>query len=339
MEDPVNKTNGFARIEFWAITSIFAFILFFFITDGIDGTSAFESSPYKRYFDETNVPFSFYRHYFIPQLIRYISLFLAFLYLNFIVIPKLLNKEHLLRNIAAVVLVVTVTGVIFGITDTYLRGYLYGSSRGRDAIDQMMFRDSFGYILILLFVLGVYTAIKYAGLYLLAMAEAIQSKYRFIRREGIAGIVVWMIALLLLIIGQAESEMIIGWMLTIPSGILLYLYAFYRLIPRSLNKKHPFISYVLKSIVVLIIAFAVTFLILTFFIDEDPAAGFSLFNCIFQLFITVPLTWALFKRHIKGNEEMFVLKKELGHSNANLDFLRSQINPHSGECRTNERGN
>jgi LytS/YehU family sensor histidine kinase len=31
---------------------------------------------------------------------------------------------------------------------------------------------------------------------------------------------------------------------------------------------------------------------------------------------------------MQGREELFVLKQELGHSNANLDFLRTQINPH-----------
>ena len=31
---------------------------------------------------------------------------------------------------------------------------------------------------------------------------------------------------------------------------------------------------------------------------------------------------------MKGDEQMNVLKKELGRSNANFDFLRSQINPH-----------
>jgi LytS/YehU family sensor histidine kinase len=46
------------------------------------------------------------------------------------------------------------------------------------------------------------------------------------------------------------------------------------------------------------------------------------------LFITAPFSWVLFKRHLKGNEELYALKTELGQSHANLDFLRSQINPH-----------
>jgi LytS/YehU family sensor histidine kinase len=46
------------------------------------------------------------------------------------------------------------------------------------------------------------------------------------------------------------------------------------------------------------------------------------------MFITVPVTWVLYKRHLKGNEEVFVLTKELKQSAANIDFLRSQINPH-----------
>src|SRR5690606_18403954 len=51
-------------------------------------------------------------------------------------------------------------------------------------------------------------------------------------------------------------------------------------------------------------------------------------NSVFQFLITGPIVWLIYKRQMKGKEEMFVLKKELGTTSANLDFLRSQINPH-----------
>ncbi|WP_245842861.1 sensor histidine kinase [Pontibacter ummariensis] len=62
--------------------------------------------------------------------------------------------------------------------------------------------------------------------------------------------------------------------------------------------------------------------------NEEVAFGVSMFNVFFQLLFTVPLSWVLYRQHLKGHEELYVLKKELGKSNANLDFLRSQINPH-----------
>jgi LytS/YehU family sensor histidine kinase len=62
--------------------------------------------------------------------------------------------------------------------------------------------------------------------------------------------------------------------------------------------------------------------------DMAPLAAIWMFNSVLQMFITVPVTWLLYKRFMKGNEELNVLKKELGQSTANFDFLRSQINPH-----------
>ena len=62
--------------------------------------------------------------------------------------------------------------------------------------------------------------------------------------------------------------------------------------------------------------------------DDEAGFNFSLFNAFFQLLVTAPLSWVLFKYQLRGNEEIYVLKKALGKSNASLDFLRSQINPH-----------
>ncbi len=122
MKELFKKPTIFTRIEFWAITTIFAFVLFFFITD-----SDYESIPYKRYFEEVNIPFRFYENYFIPQLIRHLTLYFALVILNFIIIPKLLKKQALLRNVALLVLVFIALVVIFGITGTYLSGYRYAS--------------------------------------------------------------------------------------------------------------------------------------------------------------------------------------------------------------------
>jgi LytS/YehU family sensor histidine kinase len=72
----------------------------------------------------------------------------------------------------------------------------------------------------------------------------------------------------------------------------------------------------------------VTVLLMVFTHNEDPAFIRSFFNSLIQLCITAPLSWVLYKRQMKGAEELHVLRKELRKSNANFDFLRSQINPH-----------
>jgi hypothetical protein len=323
MKELFKKPTVFTRIEFWAITTIFAFVIFF-ITD-----SDYESFPYKRYFEEVNVPFRFYENYFIPQLIRHLALYFALVILNFIIIPKLLKKQALLRNVGLFVLVFIALVLMFGITGTYLRGYLYASHSGNET-DRLIFQDGFGDALQLVFILAIYTAIKYAGIYLLAISETIELKYRFIRREAIVATVIWLVGLLFLRFALADKELFIGWLIVVPSAILLYLASFHRLIPRSLaHNNYQFFFYVLKSAAILFMAFfAIYLLFIIINGDDDAGAGYSAFNSFFQLFITVPITWVVYKRVQKGNEELTVLKKELKQSAANIDFLRSQINPH-----------
>lgn len=54
----------------------------------------------------------------------------------------------------------------------------------------------------------------------------------------------------------------------------------------------------------------------------------NLFNLGFQLLVTAPFSWYIYRQRLADNYELDSLKTALGNSSANLDFLRSQINPH-----------
>ena len=123
MKELVSKSAVFVRIEFWAFSTLFVFLLFGYLTNGLDGSSAMNQTPYKLYFDRAHVPFYFYYHYFIPQLIRNILLFGSFLYLNFTLIPKLLIRQSFSRNMLLLIGIFLFAGLVFGITDTYLKAY------------------------------------------------------------------------------------------------------------------------------------------------------------------------------------------------------------------------
>jgi two-component system LytT family sensor kinase len=329
MIDFLKRQANFAKIEFWAFTTLFAFVLFFFITDGLDSRSAIENAPFRSYFEKANIPYSYYNNYFIPQFIRNIVLFLGFSSLNFIVVPKIIKREALWQNILLFFLIFLISGVVFGITNTYLKAFLYTNS-SREEMDRAIFQDGFEYTFSLLVVLLIYTAIKYSGLFLLAKSELIQSKFRLLSRETIVALFIWIVILMLLVIGDAESEFLLGWAILIPNGIVLYSYSFHKMIPRLFaTKRRPIISYLIRCVIIIAATFVAVFIMLLIFIDnEDIVFDFSFFNMVFQLFVTVPVTWLLYKRHISGNEEVTVLKKELKQSTANIDFLRSQINPH-----------
>jgi len=325
MKDLVIKPENVKNIEFWAATTIFVFAVFFHISGATNNGSA----PNKAYFDEANVAFYYYQNYFVPQLIKLIFLYLAFLLLNFRVVPDLIKKENLYLNIFLIILVFLVLGLVYGITDTYYKNYLFRRFSTEDDTYQFIFQQSFIYAFWLIFLFGFYSLIKYAGIFLLTNSSAIQSKYRIITRDGLIAFVFWMVSMFILILAEAEGELIIGWGIIGPSGILFYLYSFYSLIPISIKKKKAFLAYIFRSILVLIVS-ALPIFLLGFLLshDDETAFGLCLFNAFMQLLLTMPLSWALYKRQLKGKEELHTLKTELGHTNANFDFLRSQINPH-----------
>ncbi|MFD2999314.1 sensor histidine kinase [Pontibacter toksunensis] len=309
------------KIEFWAATTIFVFAVFFLSTD--------LHSPTEYYFEQARIPFNYYEDYFFPQLIKYILLYGAFLLFNFKVLPTLIQKRLLFLNFFSIVLTFVTIGVIFGIADTYEKNYLFNRYNNEQETYNLIFRNSFRYSLWLILMFGFYSVTKYFGLYLLSNSEAIQSKYRILTRDGLAAFVLWMVSMFLLMIMGADGEVIVGWGILIPCAILLYCYSFYALIPKALTRKNPFRAYLLSCIIVVVPSMVPVWLVGLFLTQqEETALAIGFMNVPFQLLLTVPLSWVLFKRQMQGNEELFVLKKELGRSAANLDFLRSQINPH-----------
>jgi two-component system LytT family sensor kinase len=329
MNESSNKIENFKRVEFWGTITLFVFVIFFFISDSVRGDNGRLNPGNKWLFRDAKVEFDYFYNFFFPQLVRYITLFSGFIYLNFIVVPQIFRRQHIYQNIFIIALILTVATIVFGITGTYIRAYLLLEYPIREDAYNRIFLDAFLYTCWLLILLAFYSLLKYASVYLLINADKIQARYRFVTRGGLTAFIIWAIIIFILAVGAAEAPFLVITAIAIPVGILLYWYSFHTLIPGSLTNKRPFLLYFAKAIGVLTVAsLAITFLLLIVVHNEDFAFSLGGINFLIQTFVTIPLTWVLFKRHLKGNEELYALKQELGQSNASLDFLRSQINPH-----------
>lgn len=145
--------------------------------------------------------------------------------------------------------------------------------------------------------------------------------------------------------------------LVVPIAILMYLYSVYYLVPRLAHKKWQRTNYFFT-----IFLFAViTSLLLSGLFGLVLSPGYTYYsalsvptfssisvkqlystareneflltvafgNFFTQTLLVVPLSWRIYKgRNSKKLEEIQTLKTELGKSDANLNFLKSQINPH-----------
>jgi len=322
-----SRQANLIKLEFWGFVTLFVFGVIFFIWNRFSNNGP-SDVPFKAGFDKIGMPFNYYKNYVIPVFIEFfIFTFGVFGIINFYIVPRLARKEQLVKNIFLLVLAFLILGLADAITDTYTHAYWYVKGSGLDTT-QLVLRSFLSPLRAFVF-FGVYTLLKYTALYFITNSKAIESRYRFVQRDGINAFVVWLISMFVLIIIEADREIILGWGIVAPVGILLYSYSFYSLIPKLQGKSKGFLRYFLRvALLQLIFLFPVFLLAVLSSGSEETASGIAAFNFAFQLLVTAPLSWLLYKRYLRSNEEIQVLQTELGRSHANLDFLRSQINPH-----------
>lgn len=229
------------------------------------------------------------------------SFYFSFLLLNFIVFPGIRRRDSVWLNSLIIAVIIVISFLLFpNLENNFLLHFLAG-----------------------------YFTIKYGLMFLWKKFKS----YKEAKGSFSSGMLVTSIFYLLLIFfmiaGNAERAAIIAIGILIPLGILLYIYSYLSLIPNSFKKKRPFLAYLGKVILFILAAILpLSLLGLTLLMDDESPFLLNVFHAFLQLFITVPLAWFTWKRHRKGKEEVKTLKKELGHSTAQFDFLRSQINPH-----------
>src|SRR5690606_37402845 len=121
--------------------------------------------PFKPFFEQAGIQFNYYKHYFIPQLLRDIVLFLAFISLNFVIIPRLIRRDQLFLNIISLILVFFFTATILALTDVNMRAYLYVDNETNAISLQRASQQGLQEAFKMFIVMVIYTIIKYSSLY------------------------------------------------------------------------------------------------------------------------------------------------------------------------------
>ena len=327
MKNFLKNPSDINRIEYWAATTMFVFSIFFLVSSSVNITE-WRYDP--RTFQEAEQHYSYFNNYFLPALARYITFYGSYLLLSFIVVPPLTRKENITLNIILMVIIFYLISVVLAITDTWLRGYLF-STYSEGELYSKLFQESAIFSFWLLMMFALYNIIKYLAVYLLENSELIQAKYRVITRDGIYAFIVWMIGLFLLLMSKTDSDIVLVFASCPLAGIFLYCYSMYFLLPGSQRMAKPFRTYLRNFFWVAVLSslpiFAVL-LILASEHDKEISIVTALFNIGFQLLFTAPLSWYVYKHRITVDYEIKGLQTALGRSTADLNFLRSQINPH-----------
>lgn len=172
------------------------------------------------------------------------------------------------------------------------------------------------------------TSTRYRHLFT-AAADGPPSAAPVVVRDLLLGLALWFVGLLFLVTVDAPNELRAYGGTLLAVAVLFHALACHTLIPSSIGHRQPFGNYWLKAFLVLVAAVvpvALVMLIITS--DSQAAIGFSVFQVFFNLLVTAPLAWLIYRRRWRRYQALAGLQQELGHSTASLDLLRSQINPH-----------
>jgi hypothetical protein len=323
------RENDYNKIEFWGVTVIYILSIFLLISNAVNANPEWSSA--AQAFQEKNYSFSYMQNYFFPKAIVYTVLYLAYIFLTLYIVPKIRAREGVTQNIVLGVLVFAGLGLVMGIADTWSKSYAMDEFDNLDAFYNDIFKSRMIYAVWMLFLFAIYNVIKHFGLYLLSNEHALQEQYKGLTREVILAFILWMVSFFLMLVAGADQAVITGFSIIIPFGIGLYWYSTHQLIPLAMKQysRRKFLGYTWKIIQILTVAtLPLSLVLMPIFGHADPIAALLLVNAAFQLFVTAPVAWFMFRFRSGQHAELAYLRQALGTSTANLDLLRSQINPH-----------
>lgn len=258
---------------------------------------------------------------FIPILFNYLIIYICYLFLCFHVGPELNKKEDRAARSIAFVFLLIAAGIIIGIINIYW---------------------------------AILLALKL--LFILFTCKRENKENTFYIEAGFLTSA-WILTITAVFLSSFHNLAKVYFLIVMPVLILLYLYSIYHLIPKLYHRKRKLTSYFFRMVfttIIICLALSATFALIispgtlqqSFNVqssfssisirmlfamgqEEEFIATVVLGTFLTQILIIIPTSWNVYKnRNAIKMEEIQSLKTELGKSDANLNFLKSQINPH-----------
>ncbi|HLX92504.1 MAG TPA: histidine kinase [Puia sp.] len=342
--------------EIVLVSAISALIL----ADYLWGIHTTDISIMAKPFADNNVPFSLYRNLLIPQIGSGLLIYLSYLWIVLYTVPRLLFSrkaeggtmklsgsmskgiivmggmaKKMIRDYAwvfiQIIVIILVDGTAFNIASYYIRQWQLdypGFSiffNKNEARSQMNIFALYFLVTVLLAVFALYLIVREFIIHRIERSGDKRPLYTIICNQVTLFVVAFVLAISLISYFNLVQgkHLFLTCFSTVLPVFLLYMSNTYWLFPEKKEKSffHSPLRLLLSSLLC-----SLPFLI--FLADKAQDFGLFFYYWLFQLFIVTPLTWILFQKRRDEILALTAAQKKAARSSADLQLLRSQINPH-----------
>jgi len=320
------KTKNINQLEFWISTTLYVLALI-----GICSSTIYSDGNSYR-FEESHIEYNVMANYFIPELFKITILYISFLLFNFCFMPQLAKKNNIALNLILTVLVTAFSVVAWMIYNTYAQAYRLLEYNNIDNAYGIFFGEAFTYIFFLYLLFNAYAYFNERGIELFNKVHFLKRYNDNIISEIFVSTKVWLITLMIftaVLSVKIDYDLLMVWVIVPPVNIIVAFCAIYYIIPNLRKDFKGFGRYFWGNAGITILISCLLTLALIGFMRNGPAVPVTLIlNAICLICVTTPSAWYIYKHKFEKLSEIQMLKTELGKSDANLNFLKSQINPH-----------
>lgn len=312
------------------VTSLFSVAILIFTWQALSPYMSVDMYESKNRFKANSIRFDVYKHYFLPYFFKYATVFAYFMLLNFRWVPRLLDKAGIQNTLMAMIGCLLVLWAVHIAADGYIKAYVWVQMEHTGKAFAHLWQHNLIYTLWLAFAFATYTLVKYGGLLLLQQAALQEGKVPLLLQ--FAQLQLWLLiglSGLLMLFFAGQSSYFLVWIMLWPLFIVYYHVVYYKWLPHCLQLASPRWQYTKRVVLwATVFSFLAGLLIAGFSGREEAGAGAGIFAWFAQVIVGAPALWYWYHYRQKQHEDMKTLQQQLGQSTAQLDQLRTQINPH-----------